>query len=410
MALTYLDLQDEVKARATRDQGGTQFDTAIKNIINTSLLRVAREANWRSLRRSTTFDTVTTYTTGSGAGTFTADSTSITMTGATLLTDSVKIGRRVKLSGDSTVHTIKTITGETTFTIEEGYGGTSTTTGTYEIYGQEEYNVPIQASHRIFLWHEEWGRPYLMVYLPDQEFYELGWDNTTEGIPSHYRMWGTDMVVEQLRAASVLRIASSDSGDTNIDVTAFGIVSGYPDFETITTNASNGTTAVSGSKSFTSVERVVKNAESDGRITVDANSANTTVAVLPVGDTTSGIVYRKIKLFQLPSTVFVMNVQYYKDPYRLVNNGDVHELGQDFDEAIILLSVAKIKYQDSQKEGDRFIALYKDEIRSLKKTNVDKMDWFPKPEKFTQAGRNQPAVHPHLLYSQAGSHYGPRSR
>ena len=33
-----------------------------------------------------------------------------------------------------------------------------------------------------------------------------------------------------------------------------------------------------------------------------------------------------------------MNVKYYKDAYRLVNTGDVHDLGQDFDEAIILLS------------------------------------------------------------------------
>ena len=47
---TFIDLVNEVKRRATRDQGGTQFDTAIKNVVNTSLFRVAREAPWRQLR------------------------------------------------------------------------------------------------------------------------------------------------------------------------------------------------------------------------------------------------------------------------------------------------------------------------------------------------------------------------
>ena len=30
----FKDIQDEIKRRATRDQGGTQFDTGIKNVAN----------------------------------------------------------------------------------------------------------------------------------------------------------------------------------------------------------------------------------------------------------------------------------------------------------------------------------------------------------------------------------------
>ena len=67
MLYTFKDLQDEVKRRATRDQSGTTFDVAIKNIINTSLFRIGREALWRSLRRKGIVTTVTSYTTGSGA-------------------------------------------------------------------------------------------------------------------------------------------------------------------------------------------------------------------------------------------------------------------------------------------------------------------------------------------------------
>lgn len=404
MALLFSDLQNEVKRRATRDQGGTAFDDGVKNIINTSIFRIGREACWRSMRRKATFDTSGTYTTGSGSDTFTNGSKNVTIGGATLITDGIRIGRRIKLSGDSQIFTIRTITGETTLTIDQNYGGTTTSSGTYSILGQEEYNLPIQTSHRVFLWHEDFGHPYLLTYLTDREFYDLGIDNTIEDTPTHYRMWGEDMVDEQLLAASTITISSSSSSDTSIDVTIFGVVSGYPDYETITTNASNGTTAVAGNKSFTSVERVVKAASSVGRITVTANSTNTNVAVLPVGDTTSGIVYRKIQLYPLPSTVFTMNVQYYKDPYRLVNSGDVHELGQDFDEAIILLATAKLKAESNQKESGVFYNLYQDEIRNLKKNNMDKIDWFPTLKRPGTRGRM--GLHPQLSFQQIGSHYG----
>jgi len=169
---TYKNMQDEVKRRATKEEGGTQFDTAIKNIINTSLFRLAREGLWRQLRRKTTFDTITTYTTGSGGGTFTNGSKSVTIVGATLLTDDIAVGRRITLQGSNIEYTIKTITGETTLTIDVNFDGTTISgTGTYSILPQEEYNVPIQASHRMFLWHEQYGYPFMMTYITDQNFY-----------------------------------------------------------------------------------------------------------------------------------------------------------------------------------------------------------------------------------------------
>ena len=73
-----------------------------------------------------------------------------------------------------------------------------------------------------------------------------------------------------------------------------------------------------------------------------------------------------------------MKVMYYKEPYKLVGDNDVHELGEEFDEAIILLSVAKIYFETNIKEGDRFYSMYEDEYKSLRRVNVDKIDWFPK--------------------------------
>ncbi len=409
MAFNYSDLQGEVKRRATKSEGGTQFDTAIKNIINTSLFRLSREAKFRQLRRTGSFETIIKYTTGSGGGTFTNDSKSVTITGATLLTDNVQIGRRIKLQGDSTVFKIITITGETTLTLDKVYGGaTISGTGTYSILGQEEYLLPIQSSHRVFLWHEEYGTPFTMLYMPEQEFITRSIDNQNQAVPEIYRMWGEDMVREQPKQGSVVTISSSASADQNISVTVFGTVSGYPDFETIITNSSDGTTTVAGSKSFTNIDRIAKESSSAGRITATTDSAVTTVAVLPVGDTTAGVLYKKVKLYPLPNTVFPMQVYYYKDPYRLVNDGDVHELGQEFDEAIILLAVSKINYESNKDEGDKFFALYKDERNSLKKTNADKIDWFPTLESSYKRGIGQ--VHPNLRYSQVGAHYGSSSR
>lgn len=407
MSMTFKDMQNSVLRRATRSEAGTQFDTAAKETINTSLFRVAREALWRPLRRKTTFDTVTTYNEGSGAGEFTEDSKDITITGATFHTDNIQPGRRIKLSGTSKVFVIKQITSETDITIDVIYDGDTVTDGTYSILAQEEYNLPIQSSHRLFLWHERWGYPYSLTYVTDQEFYNRSLFNTTESIPVGYRMWGEDWVVEQVKEASVVQISSSETADTNIEVIVYGTVSGYPDFETITTNSSNGTTAVNGSKAFSNIERVVKTATSTGRITATANSTNTTVAVMPVGDTTAGIKYSKIQLFPLPSTVFPINVQYYKDPYRLVADGAIQELGQEFDEAIILLAVAKINFESNKDEGSDFFAMYKDELRSLKKHNVDKIDWFPTLKSAYRRGLGRP--HPFLGYGQVGPHFGRRT-
>ena len=407
--LNFLDLQNEVKRRGTKNQSGTQFDTAVKNLLNSSLFRVSRDGLWRVMRRRRFFNTKTTYSTGSGAATLTNNSTVFTVTGATFITDDIEVGRRIKFSGDSRYHTIRTLSSETAGTIEETYNGTSTSTGTYSILGQEEYNLPLQAGHRLFMWHEEYGYPYKMQYITDQEFFLSGSINTTESTPTHYRMWGEDMVKTQLRNDSALKVYSSSDSDTSVDIVIFGEVSDLPDQETIATNSSDGTTIVTGSKTFKarSIERVVKDSSTVGRITVTDADGNV-IVVLPAGDATSGVVYRKVQLYPLPDTAFDINVQYYKDPYRLVNDDDVHEMGQEFDEAIILLATAKIMYESSKNAGDRFMGLYKDELKSLRKANTDKIDFFPTLKRGLRANASGARVHPRLGYHQVGAYYGPK--
>lgn len=410
MSYTFLDLQTEVKARSILNESGTQFDTQVKNAINTSLFRLSREANWRMLRRKATFDTVATYTTGSDAVTATNASKDITVTGATFITDGIKPGRLIQIGGSSLSYFIETVTGETTLTLDTKYDGDTSTTQTYKIFGQEQYNLPIQASKFAVVWHQDFGYPFAMNYIQDPDFYFFNDTLKDSNTPVLYRQWTVNGVLDQPLEGSVMRVTSSATADTSITITVFGTVSGYPDFEEISTDSSDGTTAVSGSKSFTEVDRVTKSATSTGRITVDANTTNTTIAVLPVGDTAGMIQYHKIQLFPYPTRVFPIHVAYYKDLYRLVGDNDMHELGYDFDEAIIDLSTAKLNFSQSKKDGDNFFALYKDELRTLRsKYNDTIMDWFPslRKRKNSRNSSRGNSVNNILSYNQLGGQYGP---
>jgi hypothetical protein len=193
-----------------------------------------------------------------------------------------------------------------------------------------------------------------------------------------------------------------------VAVTVFGTVNGYPDSESINVQ---GATPSPGTKSFSVVERVVKNNPTQGLVTLTSDSGQNIVAVMPVGDTTAGILYAKVQLYPLPTLSFPMHVWYYKDPYRLVNPGDIHEMGQEFDEAIILLATSKVKAESNLSEGGTFYELWQEEMKSIRKRNCDKMDLFAI---LRRPGGNQTMDSfvggTQLRWSQAGGWFGPSSR
>ena len=358
------------------------------------------------MRRQAVLRTKTSYTTGTGYATLTSNGTTVSVIGATFLTDGIEVDRRVKLSGDSRYFFLRQVTGETSFVLDYSYNSSTTTAGTYEILPQSEYNLPIQCSHRMFLWHEDYGYPLKMEYIVDQDFFASNRHLTEKNVPVYYRMWGEDMSIKKILTPTTMAVFSSDATDTTNDITIFGISSGYPESETIRLS---GASVITGSTLFSSVDRIVKNSSTNGRISITASgNTNTVYSVIPKGDLTAGILYKKIQIYPLPTRAFDIHVHYYKDPFRLVNDSDVHELGQEFDEAIILLSVSKIKAESSQEEAANFFSLYKDEIASLKKTNVDKIDYFPTLRK--PYSRSNGMLRPGLSYSQFGSYYGKASR
>lgn len=411
MALTFTDLQTEVLRRATKNQGGTNFSSASKVAINASLFRLAREANWRSLRRTGFFNTVTSYTKGSGVISLNHNATTGTASSATFLSDDVNIGRFVKFSGSGTYYQIRTFPSNTSFSIDQIYGGTTSSSLTYEILPQEIYNLPVQCGHRMFLWHNAYGYPYQMKYVVEQDFYQANVQRIYKAPPTHYHMWDTDMTIQQPKAPSVVTISSSSTSDTSVSVTVFGTVSGYPDSEIIITNSSSGTTAVAGLKTFSYIERISKVTSTStlGRITATTDSANTTVAVIPAGNATTGIQYKKVMLFPLPTAVYPINILYYKDPNALVLSGDIHELGEEFDEALILLATSKLKAEEEIELGTAsFYKLYQEELTILRRVNVDKIDWFPALRGETR-NRRSSGFGRGLDYKQVGPWYGGQS-
>ena len=206
MSMTFLDLQADVKTRSIRDQGGTTFDNTIKNAINFSLFRISRDFNWNVLRRTTILSTDAAYTTGTGAVSATNGSNSFTVTGATFLTNGIKVGRRVEIGGSQQPYIIDSITSETVFTTNLNYDGTTSTTQSYSIYGTEEYNLPIQCDRVRLIWHEGYGYPFLMYATNVFDFYSSGFNVNTANVPLFYRQWNSDDVIRQPNSASVMRI------------------------------------------------------------------------------------------------------------------------------------------------------------------------------------------------------------
>lgn len=407
MALTFADLQSEVKRRATRNQSGTAYDEAVKSLINFSLLRIANEAPWRALRRNASFFTVGHTTTGTVS--VAIGSKDLTFSGIDLIAAGVLAGRRMSFDdggSSATLFTIAEVKSATTATLNLAYDGTANVVnGTYKIYGQEMYNLPIQTARSAVLYHEAYNYPYVMGYVTDREFLETGMSFNTEDKPVLYRMWGEDCVMTQPQTPSAITAVSASASDTTVQVTVFGNVGGYPDQETITLN---GATPVAGTKTFQNIDRIAKDKLSAGLITLTANSGNTTVAVLPVGDNTGSIMYKKIQLFPPPNAVYEIKVLYYKEILRLVNDDDIHELGQDFDEAIILLATAKLNGEQSKQETAAFNAMFKDEMAVLRRKNADKLDWLPRLQR--PGVRTRLGFHRYTRYMQVGSQFGPYVR
>lgn len=142
-------------------------------------------------------------------------------------------------------------------------------------------------------------------------------------------------VRNQPTSASVITFVSDSASDTSQSMYLKGYdANGYEDYETVTIT---GTTPVATSKTFIRVSQVAKSASTAGVITVTANSAAITVAILSREMITHKI--KVMRLVSIPNTVMTIETQYIQKPlpmsqdydYPIINCADVLEAGAESD-------------------------------------------------------------------------------
>lgn len=103
---------------------------------NVILWDSAAQPSWTPPAGTTEVEQKPAYSTGTGAASVTNGSVNVSITGATLQTDGVEVGRRIRFSGtgDSvTEYVIASITSETALTLDANYDGTTVTNADYII-------------------------------------------------------------------------------------------------------------------------------------------------------------------------------------------------------------------------------------------------------------------------------------
>lgn len=100
---------------------------------NVILWDSSAQPSWAPPAGSSAVEQKPIYNTGSGAVSVTNGSVNVTITGATLQTDGVEVGRKIQIGDSSTQFIIASITGQTTLTLDQNFDGTTATDASYSI-------------------------------------------------------------------------------------------------------------------------------------------------------------------------------------------------------------------------------------------------------------------------------------
>lgn len=364
----FVTLFDQVNRDLNKVAAGSVQLTQSKFWVNRALQHIRGEARWQPLYRKFTVDTVGKYTTGSVD--VTNGSKTVTGNSSLWITGGIKPGQRMIANDDTQGRVIASIDAEGTITLVTAYGGTTASAADYTIQGVEEYRFPIQWGEIGLIWHEAFGYPFTLENVSDEMFYGHGFDLNVSDTPEFYRKWGESGAEAQPISASAIRVVSSaTSGDDTQTIRIQGIVSGVPDFEDITLN---NDTAASGSKSFTRVDRIAKSGSTTGRITVDSNSGNVTIAAFPAGNIYSGLSFFLFQLWPIPNAAITLNIETLLRVFDLVDDNDIHPFGPEFDEAIVLYAdylgclQASVTSPQATTAANSFLTAYRRNIINLK--------------------------------------------
>lgn len=240
-----------------------------------------------------------------------------------------------------------------------------------------EYVLPREVDYISIL--RQTTSPQKLIALTDEFFLKRVPDPTTTGNPLYYREWETEGVSTRLSSATSLNVvssSSSDSGSSQLSVSIVGYVGGILTNETYQLN---GTTTVSGSKTFQAREIFVsKQKDTTGDISIKKNSDSSTI--LTLGAKERNPRFKVISLYPIPSSVMTVYLEFYTTIRELTDDSDVPQFNQKWHYIVRLGTLAKV-YQKLNKTEDfnSTQALYMSALRSMvaaDKTSPDLIEYM----------------------------------
>lgn len=163
----------------------------------------------------------------------------------------------------------------------------------------------------------------------DVEVYDP--DLSDLGAPTNYIIYGYNFSNNQPTAAATVSIVSTSIADTMSKVRINGTVNGVQDTELLTLN---GTTTVTGLKSFSEIYTVAKDQQTSGIVTVTANDAGLTqIAKLSPYNLSEG--KQPVRLYPIPGAVYTLRVRGLRKARPMRNNEDFPDFPETFHELIL---------------------------------------------------------------------------
>jgi len=231
------------------------------------------------------------------------------------------------------------------------------------VSGTEDYLMPRDVDRIAIVRQEE--TPIKLIQVSDREFYRLDAKRDDTGNPKLYRKWEQSGVSTKLAVADTIDVvsdSSSDSADTDLQISVRGYVGGIPRTEVYTLN---GTTAVTGSLTFDADDIFIsKTKNTTGTVTVSENSGGTTLVDLAPQDRNP--LFTVISLYPIPSSAITMYIEYYTRISALENDSDTPQFDSKWHHIVVKGVIAKL-YEHLGKEVEKqsAVAFYRSAVRSM---------------------------------------------
>ena len=333
MHKNFSDIRTEI-ARLVGLDDATYKTNIVKPYTQIAYEDILNRYNWPQLFEEKTIDTIAAVGTGTAA--ITESSATVTISGATPA--SGHKGRFIYFEGDLRSYRIIAVSGQD-YTIDPAYAGSTDGTATYTVY-VDTYNLPpdVQDIDYIVV---RGAATRKLVRISPSRYFELNPGEFERNTPSHYWLDGST-VKNQPLTAGVVTVASSDTTDVSKVVTVRGEVGGEEDYEEITTDGSDSTTPVAGSKSFSVIYSGVKSTNDwVGRCTITTDSTATTVAIIAPELLHNN--YQKLVVKPIPAVSERLRLSYYRRPMPLIRDADVPEQGM---ENLVFIGGAAMCFQE----------------------------------------------------------------